>query len=187
MVEASIGRLGYTTESFKIRSKLCGQLNIVKSRLEPFPLIYSGLWDFLHYIKPLITKDMNDTFQQISLVGFMKHNGGLEFRIISEFDYQFRARIQDIHLNPGGITHGGFIMSLMDSGMGTAVHQALDKKTRAATISFDIKFISASKTGDLLLGAAKVLRKTRSLVFMQGELRCGEQLIATAEGIWKVL
>ncbi len=58
---------------------------------------------------------MNDTFQQISLVGFMKHNGGLEFRTISETDYQFRARIQDIHLNPGGITHGGFIMSLMDS------------------------------------------------------------------------
>lgn len=130
---------------------------------------------------------MNDTFQQISLVGFMKHNGGLEFRTISETDYQFRARIQDIHLNPGGITHGGFIMSLMDSGMGTAAHRVLGKNARAATISFDVKFISASKTGDLLLGTAKVLRKTRSLVFMQGELRCDEKLIATAEGIWKVL
>ena len=117
----------------------------------------------------------------------MKHNGGLEFRTISDSDYQFRARIQDIHLNPGGITHGGFIMSLMDSGMGTAVFRALGEKARAATISLDVKFISASKTGDLLLGKAKVLRKTRSLVFMRGEMRCGEQLIATAEGIWKVL
>jgi len=117
----------------------------------------------------------------------MKHNGGLEFRTISESDYQFRARIQDIHLNPGGITHGGFIMSLMDSGMGTAAHRVLSKNARAATISFDVKFISASKAGDLLLGTAKVLRKTRSLVFMQGEIRCGQQLIATAEGIWKVL
>ncbi|WP_163340134.1 PaaI family thioesterase [Desulfopila sp. IMCC35008] len=130
---------------------------------------------------------MNDTFQQISLTGFMKHNGGLEFKNISESDYQFRARVQDIHLNPGGITHGGFIMSLMDSGMGTAAHRALDKNAKAATISFDVKFISASKTGDQLLGTARVLRKTRSLVFMQGEIRCGELLIATAEGIWKVL
>jgi len=130
---------------------------------------------------------MNNTFQQISLVGFMKQNGGLEFRTISESDYQFRARIQDIHLNPGGITHGGFIMSLMDSGMGTAAHRVLSKNARAATISFDVKFISASKAGDLLLGTAKVLRKTRSLVFMQGEIRYGQQLIATAEGIWKVL
>ena len=117
----------------------------------------------------------------------MKHNGGLEFRTISESDYQFRAKIQDIHLNPGGITHGGFIMSLMDSGMGTAAHRVLPENSKAATISFDVKFISASKTDDLLLGTAKVLRKTRSLVFMQGEIRCGEQLIATAEGIWKVL
>ena len=130
---------------------------------------------------------MDDTFQQISLVGFMKHNGGLEFRTISETDYQFRARIQDIHLNPGGVTHGGFILSLMDSGIGTAAHRVLGENARAATISLDVKFISSSKTGDLLLGTAKVLRKTRSLVFMRGELRCGEHLVATAEGIWKVL
>ncbi len=78
-------------------------------------------------------------------------------------------------------------MSLMDSGMGTAAHRVIGKNARAATISFDVKFISASKTGDLLLGTAKVLKKTRSLVFMQGEIRCGDQLIATAEGIWKVL
>lgn len=130
---------------------------------------------------------MNDTFQQIGLVGFVNHNGGLEFRKISATEYQFRTTIQDIHLNPGGITHGGFIMSLMDSGMGTAVHQVLDENAKAATISFDAKFISASKTGDVLLGTAKVLRKTRSLVFMQGEVRSGRHLIATAEGIWKVL
>ncbi len=130
---------------------------------------------------------MNEEFQQISVVGFMKHNGGLEFRTISETDYQFRARVQKIHLNPGGITHGGFIMSLMDSGMGTAAHRSLGEHARSATISFDTKFISASWEGNVLMGSAKVLRKTRSLVFMRGEIRCGKQLIATAEGIWKML
>ncbi|MFT5702112.1 MAG: hypothetical protein ACI8ZB_005020 [Desulforhopalus sp.] len=130
---------------------------------------------------------MNDTFQQISSVGFMQHNGGLEFRTISKSDYQFRAGVEDIHLNTGGITHGGFIMSLLDSGMGTAAHRVLGENAKAATVSFDVKFISASRTGDLLLGTATVLRKTRSLVFMRGEIRCNRQLIATAEGIWKVL
>jgi uncharacterized protein (TIGR00369 family) len=130
---------------------------------------------------------MEETYQQISVVGFMKHNGGLEFRKISESLYQFRATVQEMHLNPGGITHGGFIMSLMDSGMGTAAHRVLGAKVRAATISMDVKFISGSTTGDTLTGAARILRKTRSLVFVQGELHSGEQLIATAEGIWKVL
>ena len=166
--------------------RLCREPNIVKSRLEKTSDARRYL-GFSPLKKAFINKDMNDTFEQISSVGFMKHNGGLEFRTISDSDYQFRARIQDIHLNPGGITHGGFIMSLMDSGMGTAAHRALGKNTRAATISFDVKFISASKTGDLLVGTAKVLRKTRSLVFMHGEIHCGEQLIASAEGIWKVL
>lgn len=130
---------------------------------------------------------MDEEFQQISVVGFMKHNGGLLFRAISVSEYQFKAVVQNIHLNPGGITHGGFIMSLMDSGMGTAAHRALGEQARAATISFDVKFIAASTTGDVLAGTAKVLKKTRSLVFMQGEICCGKKLIATAEGIWKVL
>ncbi len=31
------------------------------------------------------------------------------------------------------------------------------------------------------------LKKTKSLVFMQGEIKCGERLISTAKGIWKVV
>ncbi len=130
---------------------------------------------------------MDEPFQQISVVGFMRHNGGLEFRKISESAYQYRATVKEFHLNPGGITHGGFIMSLLDSGMGTAAYRSLDGQKRIATITFDVKFISASTTGDVLLGTAKVLRKTRSLVFLHGEIHSGENLIATAEGIWKVL
>jgi len=130
---------------------------------------------------------MEETFQQISKIGFMKHNGGIEFRKITETEYQYRVVIQDIHLNSGGITHGGFIMSLLDAGMGTAAHRVLGGNARIATISCDVKFISASTTGDTLLGTALVLRKTRSLVFVRGEVRCGERLVATAEGICKVL
>ena len=130
---------------------------------------------------------MDEPFQQISVVGFMKHNGGMQFRKISECTYQYRATVQEFHLNPGGITHGGFLMSLMDSGMGTAAYRSHGGQKRIATIAFDVKFIAASTTGDELLGTAKILRKTRSLVFMHGEIHCGDNLIATAEGIWKVL
>lgn len=130
---------------------------------------------------------MEEEFQTISRKGFIKHNGGLQFRKLTESEYQFRATVQNIHLNPGGITHGGFIMSIMDSGMGTAAHRQLEPKARAATISLDIKFISASSTGDVLMGTARVLKKTRSLIFMQGELRCGDTIVSTAEGIWKML
>lgn len=130
---------------------------------------------------------MDTKFQQVSLVGFMKHNGGIEIRKVSESEYQFKVIIQEYHLNPGGTTHGGFVMSVLDSGMGTAAHRVLGPGARAATISLDVKFIAASTTGDTLTGTATILQKTRSLIFVRGELQCGERLIATAEGIWKSL
>jgi len=130
---------------------------------------------------------MSEQFSNISNRGFMKHNGGFLFRKISESIYEYKATIEEFHLNSAGITHGGFIVSLLDSGMGTAAHRVLGSNTKAATISLDVKFISASRAGDILIGSAKVLRKTKSLVFMQGEITCGKNLISTAEGIWKVL
>lgn len=130
---------------------------------------------------------MEDEFELVSVTGFMKHNGGIWFKEVSESTYQFKATVQDLHLNPGGITHGGFICSLMDSGMGTSAHRALGPKARAATISLDVKFIDASTTGDVLLGTAEILRKTRSLVFVHGQLRVDKRIVASAEGIWKLL
>ena len=70
-------------------------------------------------------------------------------------------------MNAAGVTHGGYIMSVLDSGMGTAAHQVIDGI--AVTITLDIKFISGSKVGEEIIGYA-VGRKTRSLIFMQGEL-----------------
>jgi acyl-coenzyme A thioesterase PaaI-like protein len=88
-------------------------------------------------------------------------------------------------MNAAGVTHGGFIMSVLDSGMGTAAHSVIDGK--AVTITLDIKFISGSKSGQEIIGYAKIKKKTKSLIFMQGELKSNDITLATAEGIWKIL
>ena len=128
---------------------------------------------------------MNREFRNISKVGYMLHNGGLEFKKISETEYEYRATLKDIHMNAAGSTHGGFLMSILDSGMGTAVHQVIDGI--AVTITLDIKFIAGSKSGDEIIGYAKIKKQTRSLIFMQGELVSNGKTLATAEGIWKVI
>ena len=49
-------------------------------------------------------------FEQISIKpGFMKHNGGVFFRTISETEYEFKSIISENHLNAAGITHGGYL------------------------------------------------------------------------------
>jgi uncharacterized protein (TIGR00369 family) len=128
---------------------------------------------------------MDREFRNISKVGYMLHNGGLEFKKISETEYEYRATLKDIHMNAAGSTHGGFLMSVLDSGMGTAVHQVID--SIAVTITLDIKFIAGSKSGDEIIGYAKIKKQTRSLIFMQGELVSNGKTLATAEGIWKVI
>ena len=60
---------------------------------------------------------MSKEFEQISIKpSFMKHNGGLLFREISENEFEFKTTIKENHLNTAGITHGGYISSIIDSG-----------------------------------------------------------------------
>ena len=130
---------------------------------------------------------MSKEFEQISLKpGFMKHNGGLLFKIISENEYQFKTIIRESHLNAAGITHGGFIASVVDAGAGTAAHRAADNNP-CVTISLELKFISAVKLGQELTGKTKIQKKTKSLVFLTCDLTASNKIVATASGIWKIL
>ena len=91
---------------------------------------------------------MTKEFEQISIKpGFMKHNGGVLFRTISETEYEFKSVINKNHLNAISITHGGYLSALIDSGAGTAAHRAAGN-VPCVTISLDIKFIGTSKEGD---------------------------------------
>ena len=130
---------------------------------------------------------MSNQFEQISLKpGFMKHNGGLLFRNISENEYEFKSTINNNHLNAAGITHGGYLSALIDAGAGTAAHRSADNAP-CVTISLDIKFIGSSKVNDEIYGKVKILKKTKTLVFLFCELNCNGNIITSASGIWKIL
>ena len=130
---------------------------------------------------------MNNKFAQISLKpGFMKHNGGLLFKAISKNEYEFKTTIKETHLNAAGITHGGFIAAFVDAGVGTAAHKSTDQN-QCVTISLELKFISAVKLGQELVGKTKIQKKTKSMVFLTCELTAENKIVATASGVWKIL
>ena len=130
---------------------------------------------------------MSKQFEQISLKqGFMKHNGGVLFRNISDNEYQFKSIINKNHLNAAGITHGGYLSALVDAGAGTAAHRSADNAP-CVTISLDLKFIGVSKIGDEIVGNVKILKKTKTLVFLFCELKSNNKIITSASGIWKIL
>ena len=130
---------------------------------------------------------MSNNFEQISLKpGFMKHNGGLLFRNVSETEYEFKSKVNKNHLNAADITHGGYLAALIDAGAGTSAHRSADNAP-CVTISLDLKFISSSKEGDEIIGKTKILKKTKTLIFLFCELMSNGKIIASASGIWKIL
>ena len=130
---------------------------------------------------------MNNKFEQISLEsGFMKHNGGILFKNISENQCQFKTTINENHLNAAKITHGGFIAAFIDAGAGTAAHRSAENNP-CVTISLEIKFITAIHLVQELIGNTKIQKKTKSMVFLTCELLVENKIVATASGVWKIL
>ena len=118
--------------------------------------------------------------------GFMQNIGNLSFKKIDEKTFEFSIKILENYLNTGGIAHGGFIATIADTGMGNAAHISAGNK-RCVTINLDIKFISAGKLNEKLIGKVKVLKRTKTLVFISSEIFISEKIVATASGTWKIL
>ena len=110
---------------------------------------------------------MSKDFEQISTKpGFMKHNGGLMFRKISENKYEFKSTINENHLNVAGITHGGYLAAIIDAGAGTAAHR-VSNNAPCVTISLEIKYIGASRVGDDITGIVNIQKKNKYVSFFK--------------------
>jgi acyl-coenzyme A thioesterase PaaI-like protein len=98
---------------------------------------------------------------------------------------EFLFDVRDVHLNGGHALHGGMAMALADIVMGKTVHDALDG-ARAMTVSLNTDLIGPAKLGDRIRGTATITRRTRTIVFIAGELTVEGKPILTATGIWKI-
>ena len=129
----------------------------------------------------MVKKNMDETKQ-----GFMKYLGGLDLKRINGTEYEFSLEVKEIHLNTGKIAHGGFLSTIADTGMGTAAHQVAGNR-RCVTINLDLKFITAAQLGERLNGKVKILKKTKTLVFINCEISNAKDIIVSASGTWKIL
>ena len=129
----------------------------------------------------MVKKYMDETKK-----GFMQNIGDLSFKKIDETNYEFNIKVEEKFLNTGKIAHGGFIATIADTGMGNAAHIAAGNK-RSVTVNLDIKYISASKLGDKLVGKVEVLKRTKTLVFINCKILNSNGIVATASGTWKIL
>ena len=89
------------------------------------------------------------------------------------------------HGNRLGNSHGGMLMTLADNCMGFAAFEAASAP--CATAQLQMQYISAAKMGDFVVCQSEILRRARDLIFIRAMLRVDDRIVASADGIWKIL
>ena len=117
--------------------------------------------------------------------GFNDHIGPVRFAQVGQEEYHFALQLEDRHMNSIGVAHGGLTMSVADAGMGTSAFTAAGQKA-VATIDFECDFLAPAKNGQMLHGQAKVVRKAREFLFLQGDLYADTRHVLRASGIWVI-
>lgn len=88
------------------------------------------------------------------------------------------------HINGGGSTHGGLLMTFADFSLFAIAQSSLDTGF-GVTISLNSEFVAAGYLGDLVEARGRVVRATRSLIFVQGEVHVADKTLLTYSGIIK--
>ena len=95
-------------------------------------------------------------------------------------------RVEEHHANGMNNCHGGMLMSFADRALGETAMRAAEG-ANCVTIQLEMKFIDVGRLGDWIEIRPQVVKRTGSLVFMRGDVRDGTRLLASADGVWKIL
>ena len=84
-------------------------------------------------------------------------------------------KLEDRHMNPGGVLHGGVLTTLMDEATAHAIVTVRGLKVMAeaphATVEMNVSFLSGARPGDELQCEARALRVGSSVAFTEAEVR----------------
>jgi acyl-coenzyme A thioesterase PaaI-like protein len=117
--------------------------------------------------------------------GFISLIGPLWQRVVDEV-HEYAIIAQDKHHNRRGLVQGGLLMTFADRSCGMTARFVSGRPT-LATVQMDTQFVDSAKIGEILISKPRVVRATRSLIFMAAEVTAGHRCVATASGVFKVL
>ncbi len=90
------------------------------------------------------------------------------------------------HVNIRGIVHGGMLVTLADHGLGRTV-LAHVQPHGCATIQLNTHFMSSVSVGDFVELRPRIVRATRSVVFVHGVATVRGEPVSQSDGVWKIL
>ena len=77
-------------------------------------------------------------------------------------------------------------MTFMDVAMSQSARSGTEA-TGSNTVSLTCDFVGPGRLGDVIEAQVRVTRRTRTMVFLSGELRVGERVLLVGTGLWKIV
>ena len=127
----------------------------------------------------------SDGWTIVEATGFIQLIGPLWERTANGA-HEFALLTQDKHHNRRGLVQGGVLMTFADRTCGMTARYVSGKPT-LATIQLDTHFVEAGKIGETLISRPRLVRSTRSLIFITTEITVETRCIAMASGVFKIL
>ena len=121
----------------------------------------------------------------VETTGFLHLIGPLWQRVV-DGEHEYALVAQDKHHNRRGLVQGGVLMTFADRTCGITARFVSGRPT-LATVQMDTHFVEAGKIGETLVSKPRVVRSTRSLIFVSTEVTVDKRCIAMANGVFKIL
>ena len=126
-----------------------------------------------------------DGWSIVETSGFLHLIGPLWQRLVNG-EHEYALVTEDKHHNRRGLVQGGVLMTFADRTCGMTARHVSGKPT-LATVQLDTHFVEAGKIGEILVTRPRVVRSTRSLIFITAEVMVDKRCIAMANGVFKIL
>lgn len=120
-----------------------------------------------------------------SLPGFIEVAGPLWTRREQD-GWAYGVFCEACHLNPAGRVHGGALLTLLDHAISTVAWEA-SARAPCVTVQLSTQFLGAVEAGQFAEARARVVRKTGSLLFLDGAVVVDGGLVVSAQAVLKAL
>ena len=135
--------------------------------------------------KAATEKLQSDGWKIVETSGFLQLIGPLWQRVV-DGEHEYALITEDKHHNRRGLVQGGVLMTFADRTCGMTARYVSGKPTMA-TVQLDTHFVESGKIGETLMSKPRVVRATRSLIFITTEVTVDTRCIAMASGVFKIL
>jgi acyl-coenzyme A thioesterase PaaI-like protein len=157
-------------------------LDYITFALDGMARVRTGMHDM---IDKAAARLKSDGWKAVEATGFVQLVGPFWERLV-DGHYEYALFTEDKHHNRRGLVQGGVLMTFADRTCGMTARVVTGKPTMA-TAQLDVHFMEAGKIGEMLVSRPRVVRATRSLVFVSTEVTVDKRVIAMANGVFKIL